>query len=199
MSVLSRIRRGVASLFGPKRRADGGRTDDGIRTERVQADRDDEFVVFQIGMRINQFWKVHRWLPLLLVAPRMVRELEADPESGLLGSRTVVGPGIRNVGFVQHWDSFGDLREYAHDETRHHRPAWLEYYRDGTAADSAVGIWHETYVVGADDHESVYNNVPPHGLGAADGSDLVAATGTRETAAGRLGTDDTADDSSESR
>jgi hypothetical protein len=164
----------------------------------VQADRDGEFVVFQIGMRINRFWKVHRWLPLLLVAPRMVRELEADPESGLLGSRTVVGPGIRNVGFVQYWDSFADLREYARDEDRRHRPAWVEYYQDGTADDSAVGIWHETYVVGADDHESVYNNVPPHGLGAADGSELVSATGARETATGRLGNDDPTEHSPDS-
>jgi hypothetical protein len=187
MGVLDRLRRGVASLLGPKTRADGGRSGDRVVTERVQADRDGEFVVFQIGMRINQFWKVHRWLPIALVAPRMVRELQSDPESGLLGSRTVVGPGIRNIGFVQYWESFEDLREYAHDEDRRHRPAWVDYYQSGTAEDSAVGIWHETYVIGEDDHESVYNNVPPHGLGAAEGTDLAPATGDRETATDRLG------------
>lgn len=187
MAVLDRLRRWLASLVGPARRADGGRTGDRVVAERVQADRDGEFVVFQIGMRINRFWKVHRWLPVALVAPRMVRELQSDPDSGLLGNRTVVGPGLRNIGFVQYWESFEALREYAHDTERRHRPAWVDYYQDGTADDSAVGIWHETYVVGEDDHESVYNNVPPHGLGAAEGTDLVPATGDRETAADRLG------------
>ncbi|WP_424017522.1 DUF4188 domain-containing protein [Halorientalis pallida] len=187
MGVLDRVRRGLAALVGPERRADGGRDEDHVVTEKVQADRDGEFVVFQIGMRINRFWKVHRWLPVALAAPRMVRELQSDPDSGLLGSRTVVGPGLRNIGFVQYWDSFEDLREYAHDAERRHRPAWVDYYQDGTADDSAVGIWHETYVVGEDDHESVYNNVPPHGLGAAEGTDLVPATGDRETATDRLG------------
>lgn len=187
MAVLDRLRRWLASLVGPARRADGGRKENRVVTEKVQADRDGEFVVFQIGMRINRFWKVHRWLPVALVAPRMVRELQSDPDSGLLGNRTVVGPGLRNIGFVQYWESFEALREYAHDTERRHRPAWVDYYQDGTADDSAVGIWHETYVVGEDDHESVYNNVPPHGLGAAEGTDLVPATGDRETAADRLG------------
>jgi hypothetical protein len=187
MAVLDRLRRWLASLVGPARRADGSRKGNRVVTEKVQADRDGEFVVFQIGMRINRFWKVHRWLPVALVAPRMVRELQSDPDSGLLGSRTVVGPGLRNIGFVQYWESFEALREYAHDTERRHRPAWVDYYQDGTADDSAVGIWHETYVVGEDDHESVYNNVPPHGLGAAEGTDLVPATGDRETAADRLG------------
>jgi len=31
------------------------------------ADRDEDVVVFLIGMRINAFWKVHRWLPVFLV------------------------------------------------------------------------------------------------------------------------------------
>ena len=28
-----------------------------------------------IGMRINRFWAVHHWLPVLLSMPRMLREL----------------------------------------------------------------------------------------------------------------------------
>jgi hypothetical protein len=43
--------------------------------------------------------------------------------------------------------------------------------------------------VETDEYETVYNNVPPTGLGAAQGSDLVPADGERETAAGRLGQD----------
>lgn len=154
--------------------------------EKVTAERAEDFVVFHIGMRINAFWKLHRWLPILLVAPRMVRELVADPDSGLLGSRTVVGPGIRHVGLVQYWESFDALQDYARDSDRLHLPAWQEYYRDGTSEEAAVGIWHETYLVGADEYEAVYNNVPAHGLAASDGTEVVPATGRRETAAGRL-------------
>lgn len=171
-------------------RSDGGFDLDDIVEEKVTTEREGEVVVFQIGMRINTFWKLHRWLPVFAVAPRMVRELKQDPESGLLGSRTVVGPGFRNVGFVQYWESFEALRAYARDSDRLHFPAWQEYYDDGTKEDAAVGIWHETYVVGEDDYETVYNNMPAHGLGATDGTDLVPATADRQTAAGRLGNTD---------
>lgn len=158
--------------------------------EKLTADREEPFVVFQIGMRINAIWKLHRWLPIVLIAPRMVRELLADPESGLLGSRTVFGPGIRNLGFIQYWDSFETLRSYARDSDRLHLSAWRDYYEDGTSADAAVGIWHETYVVDPEDTETVYNNMPPFGLGASEGTDLVSAAGHRKTAAGRLGETD---------
>lgn len=172
----------------PERR----RTADEPIERRVTAERDDGFVVFHVGMRINAFWKIHRWLPILLIAPRMVRELVADEESGLLGSRTVVGPGVRHVGFVQYWESFDALREYARDSDRLHLDAQKDYYRSGPADDAAVGIWHETYVVEAEGYETVYNNVPPHGLAASDGTDVMPATGQRATAAGRMdGTDGT--------
>lgn len=159
---------------------------DGVADQTVTAERDEGFVVFHVGMRINAFWKVHRWLPILLVAPRMVRELVGDPESGLLESRTVVGPGVRHVGFVQYWDSFESLRAYARDSDRLHDPARQAYYRDGTAADGAVGIWHETYRVSEGEYETVYNRMPAHGLAACDGADVVPATGRRNTAAGRM-------------
>ena len=56
-----------------------------IISERVTADIEGEFVVFRIGMRINKLWKVHKWAPVFVAMPRMLRELEADPDSGLLG------------------------------------------------------------------------------------------------------------------
>jgi hypothetical protein len=167
--------------------------DGGVVEQKVAADRDDPFVVFHIGLRINAVWKLHRWVPIFLVAPRMVRELRSDPDSGLLGSRTVVGPGLRNIGFVQYWESFEALRDYARDSDRLHFPAWQEYYEDGTKEDAAVGIWHETYVVDPDDYETVYNNMPPHGLAACEGTDIVAASEQRTTAAGRMGQTDGTD------
>lgn len=170
---------------------------DGQDTEagdsRFTTEREGEFVVFLIGMRINAFWKVHRWFPVVLIAPRMVRELLADPDSGLLGSRTVVGPGVRQIGFIQYWDSFDSLREYARDRDRLHLPAWRDYYDSESTGNTAVGIWHETYRVRANECESVYNNIPPHGLASSEGTDVVPASGHRETAAGRLNQTDGTD------
>jgi hypothetical protein len=169
------------------------RNTDGVIERKIAADRDDEFVVFHIGLRINALWKIHRWLPIFLIAPRMVRELVSDPESGLLGSRTVVGPGVRNFGFVQYWDSFEALRDYARDSGRLHFPAWQEYYEDGTKDDAAVGIWHETYIVDPDEYETVYNNMPPFGLAASETTDIIPAEEQHNTAAGRLGHTDGSD------
>jgi len=157
---------------------------------RVHAEREDPFVVFLIGMRINKLWAVHQWLPVLLVAPRMVRELRADEESGLLGSRGWLA--WRSVGFVQYWESFDDLRAYARDVESRHLAAWQSYDEE-TADSGAVGIWHETYRVDPDDYETVYNRMPAYGLGAADGDELVDASGDRASMFGRLGRSDGSD------
>ena len=47
-----------------------------------------------------------------------------------------------------------------------------------------VGIWHETYVVKQGGYETVYNNMPPHGLGRA--GKLVDAVGGRQVARTRM-------------
>jgi len=202
MSLLGRLRQFLTAPFtspatvgdgGRPTDGDGGRPTDGVITERVTADRDDSFVVFHIGMRINAFRKPHRWLPILLIAPRMIRELVADDDTGLLGSRTVVGPGLRNIGFVQYWESFDALEAYARDSDHLHLGAWQDYYEDGTKDDASLGIWHETYVVSAGEYETVYNNMPRHGLGATDGATITTAAGQRDTAGGRIGRSDGAD------
>lgn len=152
--------------------------------ERVTADVDGDFVVFRIGMRINSFWKVHRWLPVFLAMPRMLREPEADPDSGLLN--TQLSLGLRNFTLTQYWRSFDDLHD-ARDADSEHLPAWKRFNREvGNGGD--VGIWHETFLVRAGEYEAVYNNMPPFGLGQV--GDLVSATGDAETAAGRLGRTD---------
>ena len=57
-----------------------------IMTERMCARIDGDFVVFLIGFRINKPWKLHKWLPVFLAMPRMLKELEGRPDSGFLGS-----------------------------------------------------------------------------------------------------------------
>src|SRR5207342_1870402 len=44
---------------------------------RMTAEVAGDFVVFLIGMRINKPWKVHKWLPVFLAMPRMLKELAA--------------------------------------------------------------------------------------------------------------------------
>src|SRR5262245_7740501 len=74
-----------------------------IVARRVTAHIEGDFVVFLIGMRINKPWKLHKWLPVFMAMPRMVRELERRPGSGLLGH-------IMNLGvIVQYWRSFEHL------------------------------------------------------------------------------------------
>jgi hypothetical protein len=148
--------------------------------DRVHAARDGGFVVFLVGMRINRLRAVREWLPVAAAAPRMVRE--QDPE-GLLGSR-YLRDGWRGLTILQYWESFEALERYADAPGTEHR-RWWQRFNARAAESDAVGIWHETYLVEA--YETVYRHVPPHGLGAAEGSDLVPADGERETAAGRLG------------
>ena len=79
---------------------------------RVTAQIDGDFVVFLIGLRINKPWKLHKWLPAFTAMPRMIRELEADPESGCLGHTM----GFRVI--VQYWRSFDHLEAYARSKDR---------------------------------------------------------------------------------
>lgn len=153
-----------------------------LHTERVTAELEGDFVVFRIGMRINTLWKVHKWLPVFRAMPKMLDELEADPDSGLLGYDTKLG--IRNHELVQYWQSFEDLRGYALDSTARHAPA-MQWTNEQMRESDDVGIWHETYLVQADAYETVYDNVPSIGLGKA--GTLYPATKRRRTAADRLG------------
>jgi Monooxygenase af470-like len=147
---------------------------------RMTAEIGEEVVVFLIGMRINRLWKVHKWWPVVQAMPRMLRELAAAPDTGLLGVHQWLGnPTIA----LQYWRSFEDLERYAKDAARQHRPAWAAFNRAvGSGGD--VGIWHETYRVRRGDYECVYNNMPPFGLARA--TRAVPAEGRRESAAGRM-------------
>ena len=151
-----------------------------IIAERMTAELEGEVIVFLIGMRINRGWKLHKWLPIARAMPRMLRELEATPDTGFLGFHTWFGnPTIT----LQYWRSFDDLERYAKDATRLHRPAWASFNR-AVASNGDVGIWHETYRVRPGDFECIYNNMPPFGLARA--TKCVPAQGRRESAAGRL-------------
>ncbi|MEM0946133.1 MAG: DUF4188 domain-containing protein [Pseudomonadota bacterium] len=153
-----------------------------INADRMAAEIEGDFVVFLIGMRVNKWWKLGKWLPVFFGMPRMLKELRAsDPvETGFLG-HTALGPVI-----VQYWRSFDHLEAYARAKDREHFPAWIAFNKRMKGIRGDVGIWHETYLVRAGQYEAVYSGMPAFGLGRAGA--LVPATGNREVARARLGT-----------
>lgn len=144
--------------------------------QRMTARLEGDFVVFLIGMRINRPWKIHKWLPVAMGMPAMLKELEGKPESGFLGA-------MQGITFlVQYWRSFAHLEAYAKDREGKHFPAWQKFNRR-VRSNGDVGIWHESYLVKDGTYENIYNNMPPHGLGKI--GKLVPASGKYEFAAGR--------------
>ena len=154
-----------------------------IHPHRLTAQLDGDFVVFLIGMRINQPLKVHRWGPVAAAMPRMLRELYQQPDLGLLHAEMWFS---RTIILVQYWRSMAQLQAYAQARESQHLPAWQAFNRR-IGTDGSVGIWHETYEVGPGRHESVYVNMPAFGLGRA--GQLLPAEGDRRSAAQRLRAD----------
>ena len=146
--------------------------------QRMMAEIDGDFVVFLIGMRINKPWKVHKWLPVAMAMPRMLKELAANPDSGFLGCQQFLGV------IVQYWRSFDHLERYARSHDGQHWPAWVAFNRKVGHASGDVGIWHETYKVSAGAYECIYHNTPRQGLAVA-GRHVPVGAG-RERAAERI-------------
>jgi hypothetical protein len=154
-----------------------------MQAGRWTHDHDGGVVVFLIGARINKPLAVRRWWPVVSAMPRMLRELQEDPSLGLLGvTSTVHGRGSL---MVQYWRDLESLLAYAHDRERAHRPAWSAFNRGAREAGGAVGIWHETFVVPAGGHESMYVDMPLVGLPRAFAA--VGVTTARTSARAPLG------------
>jgi hypothetical protein len=147
--------------------------------KRVAAHIEGDFVVFLIGARINKPWKLHKWIPVALAMPKMIKELEAaGPESGFLGY--INNPFV----MVQYWRSFEHLEAYARARDRNHWPAWVAFNKKLGSARGDVGIWHETYKVRAGEYEAIYSGMPHMGL-AKVGS-MLDAEGAYETSRSRI-------------
>jgi hypothetical protein len=151
-----------------------------IRNERLTAAMDGDFVVFLIGMRINQWHRVHKWWPVASAMPKMLSELARHPGMGLLHAESWFG---RNTLVVQYWRSIDHLLAYATNQQAEHLPAWRAF-NEAIGTDGSVGIWHETYKVSHGGSENVYVNMPPFGLGKV--GVMHPANGDRKSAAGRL-------------
>jgi hypothetical protein len=149
---------------------------------RMTAAHEGPVVVFVIGMRINAFRKLGKWLPVARAMGPMIAELSRNPESGFLGTEYLIR-GLRTVVLLQYWRDFDSLEAYARDRDQRHWPAWVAFNK-AVGTDGTVGIFHETYVVPAGAHETIYANMPPFGLGKVSG--LAPATGSRNEARSRM-------------
>lgn len=48
--------------------------------QRMTVEFEGDFVVFLIGMKINRFWEIHKWLPVARAMRKMLKELLQKPK-----------------------------------------------------------------------------------------------------------------------
>lgn len=130
----------------------------GLQQSRVMAEAPDGTVLFIVGMHINHWWSVHRWVPVALSMRRMLDELIRNRDLGLLGKPRIFTSG-RLIVVIQYWKSFDVLEAYARSGSAEHLPAW-KAFRAAVRDSAAVGIFHETYTITKGNHESIYINLP---------------------------------------
>lgn len=151
-----------------------------IKHGRLTAPIDKGHVVFLIGMRVNNPFAVHRWIPVMAAMGKMLPELYKNPQLGFRSHEMGWG---RTLILVQYWESAEKLLAYASAKDSEHLPAWKAFNKAARAS-KAIGIWHETYVVERGNSENMYVNMPAFGLGKVEA--LVPATGKRNSAKQRL-------------
>jgi hypothetical protein len=149
---------------------------------RFTARLDKPVVLFLIGMRMNNLRALPRWWWFFNSMPRMLKELDSRPDSGLLWHRTYLS--LPYILVQQYWEGFDKLLAYASDPSGVHFPSWSRYMRE-LMKEGPVGIWHETYLVEPGKFECVYGNMPRFGLAAA--GDHVKLEGRLAAARERLG------------
>lgn len=139
-----------------------------------------DFVVFLIGMRVNNWLMIHKWFPVAMAMPKMIKELYGNHNSGFISEQSWFG---RTTISVQYWRSFEHLEAYARNKDLEHFPAWKDFNLKARQS-GVVGVWHETYKVTSGSYENIYVNMPLFGLGKA--GYLNEATGKNENAKGRF-------------
>jgi hypothetical protein len=151
-----------------------------IHRDRLTANLDGGFVVFLIGMRINRPLLIHKWWPLAVAMPRMLKELYRQPELGFLHAEMWFS---RTIILLQYWRTTEHLMAYSKSKELAHLPAW-QAFNKAIGTDGSVGIWHETYKIAPGGYENVYVNMPAFGLGRA--GTLREAKGDLKSASDRL-------------
>lgn len=150
---------------------------------RYTAQIDTSFVVFLIGMRVNQPWAIRKWLPVAQAMGPMIQTLTEHPEKGFLGAESFFRLFPLGVMMMSYWRSFEDLERFARNPSDLHLPAWQSFNK-AVGSDGSVGIWHETYLIQPGQYEAIYGNMPAFGLAAA--TELVPVSRRGESARERV-------------
>lgn len=133
---------------------------------RFTAEIDSSFAVFLIGLRVNQPWKIGKWMPVANAMGPMLQTLKQHPDKGFLGAETFFRLFPPEVMLMSYWRSFEDLERFARSPSDPHVQAWQRFNR-AVGNDGSVGIWHETYLIEPGHYEAIYGNMPVFGLAAA--------------------------------
>lgn len=157
----------------------------GIIAQRYTAQYDGPFVVFLVGMRVNNFLAVRKWGIVASAFPKMLAELEAHPETGFLGGESFFRFFPLTTCFVSYWRSFEHLERFARGAGTTHNAAWREFNRK-IGYDGSVGVWHETYLIEPGKYEVLYGSMPLFGLAKVTGEPLPTQSGHRVNARGRV-------------
>ena len=158
---------------------------------RFTAEINESFVVFSIGMRVNNIWAIDKWLPTAQAMGPMLNVLHKYPEKGFLGQESFYRLFPIEVVLMTYWQSFEHLESFARSSDDPHLEAWQKFNRSitsgrqGKGRDSSVGIWHETFLVQPGQYEAMYVNMPIFGLAAA--TDHLPVVSRSETSRRRLG------------
>lgn len=124
--------------------------------------------IFLIGLHVSKWHKIHKWLPVLLAMPPMLKELSKDASLGCLSFEMFFK--YRGVMIVQYWEDNEKLLSYSRMPT--HLKAWRKFSK-ALKNNDAVGFYHETYNVDTNQYENIYINMPDFGLGKAFGNQPV--------------------------
>jgi hypothetical protein len=151
------------------------------RTARPDPSGHAGLVLFHIGMRVNRLREPRGWVPVLVAMNRMMRELSDRPELGLLASQGYRSG--RTVLVVQFWRDLEALHGWSRSAAHPHLPAWRAFNRAVRATD-AVGVFHETFVLGSASPDTLYVDMPPTGLARAVGGEPVVRAGHGRAQAG---------------
>lgn len=134
---------------------------------RYTAETTQPFVVFLIGMRVNQPWQVRKWMSVASAMPPMLKSLYTNAEEkGFLGAEQFFRLFPLTTMMVSYWRSFEDLERFARSPEDPHLAAWQTFMQQ-VGKDGSVGIFHETYQIQPGQYECIYGNMPAFGLAAA--------------------------------
>lgn len=149
---------------------------------RVMADIEGEFLVFVVELRVYQWWRFWKWVPVVRAMGSMLTELIQKPEYGLLNFEYWFA--FRRQLFLMYWRSYEHMHDWVLNKDATHIPGWKLLNQLMKDSPNVLGFWHESFVVHPYEYEAFYRNVPTVGLGRA--GSLVPLTGRATTAAARL-------------